>query len=660
MDNTIRLWDVARADHPTALGEPLRGHTSYVWSVAFSPDGRTLASGSMDNTIRLWDVARADHPTALGEPLRGHTSYVWSVAFSPDGQTLASGSADNTIRLWDVSVDSWKARACRASGRNLTWEEWQRTMGNTTPYTKTCATLPVHASVIAAGDEMATTGDIDAATAHYEYIQTLDLTLTFDPRQRAIKLAIPGLVERGEQLAEDGNVVKATEKFSAALALSPTLALDPRQHAVELAVPALIEQGEQWAEWGNVPKATETFSVALALSPTLALDPQRQATELAVSALVEQGKQWAKRGYVPKATEKFSAALALSPTLALELKQQAFDALVGAGDTLAEDGNVLEATETFSVALELWPTLALDPQQRATELAILGLVEHGEQLAEDGAVLKATEKFSAALELSPTLALDTQQRARELVDVFVLSQKGQRLAQESNIAEATETFRAALELSPTLTVGSKFRAISLGFLGLSEAEEPSTVSTPDPEQWAKQIYAATLVLRGDEAALAGDTSDALDHYKDALDLDPTLPFDPQKRVKEVRIYIGSHEEDFYSNADAVTIAAGTPITVTFSNYSDTQDHNWVLLKHNDMQRAEALVAAAEQAANTGYIPLDNAQQMETILAYLAAIEPNAWETVSFAAPAPGKYLYISTVPGHFERGQYGVLEVLGE
>jgi WD40 repeat protein len=181
----IRLWNVATRE---LLGQPFIGHRDEIRSVAFSPDGKTLASasGQYDGTIKLWDVVSRQELSGdftgsvsvmskivfspdgetlvsasagaglstqsvflwdvatrqlIAQPLVGHNDSIQDIAFSPDGKRLASGGWSKTLILWDMKLESWIANACRVANRNLTRQEWGRYFSNE-PYRKTCPNLP--------------------------------------------------------------------------------------------------------------------------------------------------------------------------------------------------------------------------------------------------------------------------------------------------------------------------------------------------------------------------------------------------------------------------------------------------------------------------------------------------------------------------------------
>jgi hypothetical protein len=91
-DMTIKVWELSTGK----LMRTLTGHAAEVWSVAISPEGQTLVSGSQDMTIKVWELFTGK----LVRTLTGHADPVRSVAISPDGQTLVSGSQDMTIKVW--------------------------------------------------------------------------------------------------------------------------------------------------------------------------------------------------------------------------------------------------------------------------------------------------------------------------------------------------------------------------------------------------------------------------------------------------------------------------------------------------------------------------------------------------------------------------------
>ncbi len=114
-DNTIKIWDVASGREKQILS----GHKLFVSSVAFSPDGRLLASGSGDQSVKLWDVATGRELRTLAAGMTALAGLPISVAFSRDGKTLATGA--QVVKLWDVSSGN-EIRTIRVTESNSPME----------------------------------------------------------------------------------------------------------------------------------------------------------------------------------------------------------------------------------------------------------------------------------------------------------------------------------------------------------------------------------------------------------------------------------------------------------------------------------------------------------------------------------------------------------
>jgi WD40 repeat protein len=97
-DKTICVWNATTGE---IVAGPFTGHTVQSMSVAFSPDGQHIVSGSDDKTICVWNATTGE---IVAGPFTGHTDSVWSVAFSPDGQHIVSGSDDKTICVWNATT----------------------------------------------------------------------------------------------------------------------------------------------------------------------------------------------------------------------------------------------------------------------------------------------------------------------------------------------------------------------------------------------------------------------------------------------------------------------------------------------------------------------------------------------------------------------------
>jgi WD40 repeat protein len=226
-DNTVRLWDISG----NPIGQPFQGHHFSVNSVAFSPDGKMIVSGSSDNTVRLWDISG----NPIGQPFEGHEDIINSVAFSPDGKMIVSGSLDNTVRLWDISGNpigqpfqehhsGVNSVAFSPDGKMIVSGSWDNTVrlwrGSWRVWLQVCCNrLAYH--LISENPGVDITQGTCAACVKHKIWSGTDLGKI--------------LMRQGNDLARQGKVEEAVAKFEQAIEYDPRLDLKPQADAQRLA-----------------------------------------------------------------------------------------------------------------------------------------------------------------------------------------------------------------------------------------------------------------------------------------------------------------------------------------------------------------------------------------------------------------------------------------
>ena len=361
-DRSIRLWDLEAPD-PSRSAVVFEGHDSNLSAVKVSPDGHWLATASFDGTARVWDLSAAD-PARTALVLNGNEGAVWGLAFAADSRSLLTWGEDATVRRWPLGSDELLARARRVTGRNLTQTEWSRYFPGK-PYHRTFADLPIHSTVV-------------------------------------------------EQLVR---TVVATGIDDALGQLEPSLRVEGRRAIVD----RLVGDASALAAKADYEGAMGTMAIARRIDPSLDAEFGKRLGRLAAGALLTDAKFSITGSYPPKvpdALEKVRKAAALDPALPAgaeqvlrdlarrRFRQLAKTAVSGGSyqskDALDRDRSLLESAVAFDSALRTAPEVAAlasrveaGPGELAANLALADATGEWKRLLEAGDVRAAASAYAS-------------------------------------------------------------------------------------------------------------------------------------------------------------------------------------------------------------------------------------------------------------------------
>ncbi|RQH21662.1 hypothetical protein D5R40_31390, partial [Okeania hirsuta] len=391
-DNTVKLWN-----RQGQLLQTLKGHENFVYGIAFSPDGETIASGSADNTVKLWN-----RQGQLLQTLKGHENFVYGIAFSPDGETIASGSADNTVKLWNRQgqlLQTLKGHenfvygiAFSPDGETIASGSADNTVKLWNRQGQLLQTLKGHENFVygiafSPDGETIASGSADNTVKLWnrqgQFLQTLKghqdwvFDIAFSPDGETIAsasadntvklwtdLRIEDLTKRGCEWLNDYLITHPQELEK--------LKICQTDKRIKVVARSWITKGEKLAreskgEAEKLEQAVAFFEKALKWNPDLNLKPKVLAASLAeAEKLMEEGTKLAREGKIEVAVEKYQRAkeldkVAYIPNLKnidpeAKAKYQGVDALLEQGRKLVKEGKVKEAISSYKQAEKIYPT----------------------------------------------------------------------------------------------------------------------------------------------------------------------------------------------------------------------------------------------------------------------------------------------------------------
>ncbi len=341
-DNTARVWDLSGQQ----IAE-LKGHTGYVYSASFSPDGKRIVTASDDNTARVWDLSGQQ----IAE-LKGHTGYVYSASFSPDGKRIVTASDDNTARVWDLS------------GQQIA------ELKGHTGYVYSASFSPDGKRIVTASDDnTARVWDLSGQQIAELKGHTSPVnSASFSPDGKRIVTASDDNTARvwdlsGQQIAElkghTGYVYSASFSPDGKRIVTASWDNTARVWHVE-SLDELLSHGCAWLSDYLVihPKDLET----------LELCQNKSNLKAAAPFLVKEGEAEARTGKIDEAVATFRTAFKWNPNLKLDptAKAQEFankgqaKRLVAEGVSLVKNGKVKEAVADYTKAQELDPKVEIN------------------------------------------------------------------------------------------------------------------------------------------------------------------------------------------------------------------------------------------------------------------------------------------------------------